>query len=76
MLEFIFTRHLFSYLERAVSRLSDPYEMAIVTYALTLANSPAKEFAFNRMHKMRRESGKSISSIANLIFETIEMTFL
>ncbi len=49
---------LSSYLERAVSRLTDPYEVAIVTYALTLANSPAKESAFNGLHKIKRESGK------------------
>ena len=41
-----------------MSRLTDPYEVAIVTYALTLTNSPAKESAFNAMHKIRREGGK------------------
>jgi A-macroglobulin TED domain len=58
----IFRRVLFtavsSYLERAVSRLTDPYEIAIVTYALTLTNSPAKEAAFNGLHQTKRESGK------------------
>jgi CD109 antigen len=41
-----------------MSRLTDPYEVAIVTYALTLTNSPAKESALNAMHKIRREGGK------------------
>lgn len=39
-------------------QITDPYEMAIVAHALSLANSQAKETAFNMLHKMRRESGK------------------
>jgi len=44
-------------LERVLSGLKDPYEVAIVTHALTLANSAAKETAFGRMHKLKRETG-------------------
>lgn len=39
-----------------MSGLKDPYEVAIVTHALTLANSAAKETAFGRMHKLKRET--------------------
>ena len=45
-----------NYLERVLSYLRDPYEVAIVTHALTLANSPAKESAFGRLHSLRREN--------------------
>uniref|UniRef100_A0A0P5S381 Macroglobulin complement-related protein n=1 Tax=Daphnia magna TaxID=35525 RepID=A0A0P5S381_9CRUS len=45
-----------NYLERVVSHLTDPYDVAIVTYALTITNSPAKEAAFNEMHNLRREN--------------------
>ena len=50
--------YISSFLERVVAQLTDPYEMAIVTHALTLANSQAKEAAFNRLHSMRIENGK------------------
>nr|CAH0103527.1 unnamed protein product [Daphnia galeata] len=52
-----------NYLERSMSRLTDPYEVAIVTYALTLTNSPAKESAFNAMHKIRREGEGMIPNV-------------
>ena len=45
-----------NYLERVLSYLRDPYEVAIVTHALTLANSAAKETAFGRLHSLRREN--------------------
>ncbi len=53
---------IISYLERVVAHLTDPYEMAIVTHALTLANSQAKEAAFNRLHSLRTENG-TVSSL-------------
>ena len=49
--------HFISYLERVLSYLSDPYEMALVTYALTLANSAAKETAFGKLNSLKRENG-------------------
>ena len=48
----------YRYLERILSILTDSYEVAIVTYALQLAGSPAQETAFGRLHSLRRESGK------------------
>jgi hypothetical protein len=35
--------------------MTDPYEIAITTYALTLCNSIEKEFAFNLLHSTRLE---------------------
>jgi hypothetical protein len=49
---------LISYLERAISHLTDPSEIAIVTYALSIANSPTKEAAFYLLHSIKREGGK------------------
>ena len=49
---------MFSYLERVMSHLTDPSEIAIVTYALSIANSPTKEAAFYLLHSMKREGGK------------------
>ncbi|GAB6026185.1 hypothetical protein CHUAL_012396 [Chamberlinius hualienensis] len=43
------------YLEKRVSAITDPYEMAIVTYALTLAGSVEGELAFLRLDRMKRE---------------------
>ncbi|XP_046648840.1 CD109 antigen-like [Daphnia pulicaria] len=44
-----------NYLERAISHLTDPSEIAIVTYALSIANSPTKEAAFYLLHSIKRE---------------------
>lgn len=43
-------------LENKIKSISDPYEVAIAAYALSVTNSPAKEAAFNRMHQLRRET--------------------
>ena len=47
-----------SYLERVMSHLTDPSEIAIVTYALSMANSPTKEAAFYLLDSIKREGGK------------------
>ena len=44
--------------------MSDPYEIAIAAHALSLSNSPAKEAAFNKMHKLRRETGNTSHSVS------------
>ncbi len=49
---------MFSYLERVMSHLTDPSEIAIVTYALSIANSPTKEAAFYLLDSIKREGGK------------------
>jgi hypothetical protein len=36
--------------------MTDPYEIAITTYALTLCNSIEKEFAFNLLQSTRLEA--------------------
>lgn len=40
------------YLERQFSSLIDPYEVAIVTYALTLCDSGEKDLAFRVLSSM------------------------
>ena len=45
-----------AYLEQFVYELEDPYQMALVTYALTVANSNQRTNAFVRLEAMRRES--------------------
>lgn len=49
--------HDTSYLERYLNRIVDPYEVAMVAYALSLVNSPAKETAFGLLHTMQRKHG-------------------
>lgn len=41
-----------------MSHLTDPSEIAIVTYALSIANSPTKEAAFYLLDSIKREGGK------------------
>lgn len=43
------------FLEKRVLAITDPYDMAIVTYALTLASSVEGEMAFLRLDKMKKE---------------------
>ena len=65
------------YLERVLSGLKDPYEVAIVTHALTLANSAAKETAFGQLHKLKRETGTFtvIHSIIRIFFNNFYNSF-
>uniref|UniRef100_A0A0P4XT60 Macroglobulin complement-related protein n=1 Tax=Daphnia magna TaxID=35525 RepID=A0A0P4XT60_9CRUS len=49
-----------NFLERSISHLSDPSEVAIVTYALSMANTPTKEATFYLLHGMRRENGEMV----------------
>ncbi|XP_059351436.1 CD109 antigen-like [Daphnia carinata] len=49
-----------NFLERSISQLSDPSEVAIVTYALSMANTPTKETTFYLLHGMRRENGEMV----------------
>jgi len=45
--------------------MTDPYEIAITTYALTLCNSIEKEFAFNLLHSTRLEVAGMIKCAHN-----------
>ena len=45
------------YLERVLDQLFDPYEIAIVTYALTIVNSPAKDAAFEKLDGLKNTLG-------------------
>ncbi|XP_023346769.1 CD109 antigen [Eurytemora carolleeae] len=45
------------YLERNLDHLTDPYEMAISAYALTVTQSSESEEAYNKLFSMRREEG-------------------
>ncbi|OQV18018.1 putative CD109 antigen [Hypsibius exemplaris] len=42
------------YLERVLDLLFDPYEVAIVTYALTVVDSHLKDAAFDKLDQMKR----------------------
>ncbi|XP_076046263.1 CD109 antigen-like [Oratosquilla oratoria] len=43
------------FLERMLDSISDPYEVALVTYALTLGKSTEKEVAYNYLDRIKRE---------------------
>ena len=47
----------FRYLEREITHLDDPYQVAIVTWALYKADSEYKDLAFAELHKIRRVAG-------------------
>ena len=51
---------LFRYLEKNIFEIRDPFEVAIVTYLLTLADSPEKDTAFSRLHSLRTEDGRYV----------------
>lgn len=46
--------------------MTDPYEIAITTYALTLCNSIEKEFAFNLLHSTRLEVAGMIKYVTTM----------
>ncbi|XP_069981512.1 CD109 antigen [Penaeus vannamei] len=48
------------YLERELESLHDPYDVALVSWALTKADSEQKEVAYNMLHRRRREEGNKI----------------
>ena len=43
------------FLERNLPKITDPYELAIVSYALVLARSPEADAAYGRLLQMKRE---------------------
>ncbi|XP_042229976.1 CD109 antigen-like isoform X1 [Homarus americanus] len=49
-----------SYLERKLESLDDPYDMALVAWALTKADSAKKETALNLLDTMKRVEGNKI----------------
>ncbi|XP_045132663.1 CD109 antigen-like [Portunus trituberculatus] len=70
------------YLEQEQGRITDPYEMALVAWALTKADSSKKESAFSRLHNMKREHGNKIYwsrepiSFNNLVYEDNQRPFM
>lgn len=42
--------------------MTDPYHIAITAYALTLGDSTEKDFAFGKLHAVRRERGALLYS--------------
>lgn len=57
---FISTQSFWSlrYLERELRNIRDPYEVAIVAYALSVSNSVEKEAAFNQLDRIKREESE------------------
>ncbi|ROT65787.1 hypothetical protein C7M84_016234 [Penaeus vannamei] len=45
-------------LERELRNIRDPYEVAIVAYALSVSNSVEKEAAFNQLDRIKREESE------------------
>lgn len=45
------------YLENNLDSLKDPHEIAITTYALSIANSVRKDEAFDMLMKIARKQG-------------------
>lgn len=70
------------YLERELEGLHDPYEVALVAWALTKADSSKKERAFSRLHMMKREHGNKIYwsrepiSFNNMVYEDSQRPFM
>lgn len=52
------------YLEHQLSSMTDPYEIAITAYALTLCDSIEKEFAFSLLHSKRLEVAGMIKFVS------------
>lgn len=49
------------FLERQISEITNPYQIAITAYALTIADSTEKETVFSLLHSVRTEAGNFIS---------------
>ncbi|KAB7495813.1 Antigen, partial [Armadillidium nasatum] len=48
------------YLEHVLSTLTDPYDLAVVTWALFKSNSIENDYAFNALDQMKRVAGNRI----------------
>lgn len=46
------------YLERELESMTDPYDLAIVTWALTKAQASGADLAFERLDLKKRVNGK------------------
>ena len=46
------------YLEQVLNEIRDPYEIAIVAYALSVVNSGYKEAAFFTLDNIKRQESK------------------
>lgn len=62
------------YLENELNQLTDPYELAIVTYALHLANSPQKDNAL-RLLEQRAITGTHSSDRIIALLERNKITY-
>ena len=48
------------FLERQVFRITDPYEVAIVTYALAKSRSPEADLAMSKLMALKRDEGSFV----------------
>ncbi|XP_050702984.1 LOW QUALITY PROTEIN: CD109 antigen-like [Eriocheir sinensis] len=70
------------YLERELESHHDPYEVAMVAWALSKADSSKKETAFNLLDSMKREHGNKVYwsrepiSFNNLVYENSQRPFM
>ncbi|XP_069194402.1 CD109 antigen isoform X2 [Procambarus clarkii] len=71
-----------AYLERELETLHDPYDVALVAWALTKADSTKKEAAFNLLDSMKRSEGSKIYwsrepvSFNPLVYEDSQKPFI
>ena len=54
---------MYRYLESVLQSLTDPHQIAMTAYALTLTDSQAKEAAFGKLHSIRRDAGEAFTRL-------------
>ena len=51
------------YLERHLAKVTDPYEVAVLAYALTIAKSPEANAAYGKLLTIKREKGGKVRQL-------------
>ena len=65
-----------AYLEKSLSKISDPYDLAITTYALALSRSSEADLAFGKLLLMKREeSGMAYWSPTKIYYNNVRYEF-
>lgn len=63
----IYFSFIFRYLEHVLSTLTDPYDLAVVTWALFKSNSIENDYAFNALDQMKRVAGIDFTHVFKLL---------
>ena len=65
-----------AYLEKSLSKISDPYDLAITAYALALSRSSEADLAFGKLLLMKREeSGMAYWSPTKIYYNNVRYEF-